>query len=175
MPTWLKVLIVVGGILVLLVVAAAVGLFYVARTYGPGIIEAGKHSMEEGREYGRRADNEGCLNEAVARQARADGFTAMIKINVFMRACLEASRPTPGFCDGVPGRTEIMKGARWQMDQCKRFGLKPESQCGQLFQQVQMYCERRAAEGAGPAPDGQENAPPPPDDPPSPPAPPPSR
>ena len=143
MPTWLKVVLIVGGLLVVLGIAAAAGLFFVARKYGPGLIEAGKHSIDEGREYGRRTDNEGCLNEAVARHSRADGFGAIIGTNLFLRTCLEASRPTPHFCDDVPAPTEFMKSARWQMDECKRYGLKPESQCGQLFQQVQQFCELR--------------------------------
>jgi hypothetical protein len=184
MPTWLKVLLIVGGLLFVLVVAAAVGLFYVARTYGPRLAEAGKHSMEEGREYGRRTDNEGCLNEAVARHARAEGFQELLKNTLFLTPCLEASKPTPHFCDDVPGRMEIMKGAQWQMDECKRYGLKPESQCGQLFQQVQQFCERRRAEGTGGAGAEEEDAdegddagtePPPPPAPPPTPAPAPSR
>src|SRR5829696_1264322 len=143
MPTWMKVLLVVGVLLVLLLVGGAVAVYFLARTYGPGLVEAGKQTYGEGVEYGRRTDNEGCLNEAVARQARAEGFTDMIKNNVFMRACLEASRPTPGFCDGVPRQTEFMKAVGWQAQQCKRYGLPPEKQCGQLFQQVQQFCELR--------------------------------
>src|SRR4051812_43024393 len=114
MPTWMKVLLIVGVLLVVLVVGAAVTIYFLARTYGPGLVEAGKQTYSEGVEYGRRTDNEGCLNEAVARQARADGFTDMVKNNVFMRACLEASRPTPGFCNDVPRRTEFMKSVGWQ-------------------------------------------------------------
>ena len=40
-----------------------------------------------------------------------------------------------------------MKSARWQLDECKRHGLAPESQCGQLFQQVQQFCEERGRNG----------------------------
>ena len=147
MPTWMKVLLVVGVLLVLLLVGVGVAAYFVARTYGPGLVEAGKQTYNEGVEYGRRSDNEGCLNEAVARHARAEGFTDMIKINVFMRACLEASRPTPGFCDDVPRQTEFMKAAGWQQRQCQRYGLSPEKQCGQLFQQVQQFCETRRRRG----------------------------
>src|SRR3954466_4206744 len=107
MPTWLKVVLVVVGLFVVLAVVGVVGLFYVAKKYGPGLMEAGKHSMDEGQEYGRRTDNEGCVNEAVARHARASGIGDMISNGIFMRACLEASRPTPGFCDGVPSRLEF--------------------------------------------------------------------
>jgi hypothetical protein len=166
MPTWLKVVLMVGGLLVVLVIAAAVGLFFVAKKYGPGLIEAGKHSFDEGREYGRRTDNEGCLNEAVARHARADGLGAVVGNNIFLRSCLDASRPTPGFCDDVPSRIEFMRAARWQLDECKRYGLKPESQCGQLFQQVQQFCEQRRLKGDNaytrPSPEGEAGDEPPP-------------
>jgi hypothetical protein len=157
MPTWMKVLLVVGGLVLVLLVAAVVAGFFVVRRYGPGLVEAGKQTFTEGAEYGQRTDNEGCLNEAAARQARIDGFTDMVKNSVFLRACLEASRPTPGFCDGVPRRGEFMKAIGWQAQQCQRFGLKPEQQCGQLFQQVQHFCETRAATGnanSGVAPGG---------------------
>jgi hypothetical protein len=167
----MKVLVVVGVLLVVLLVGGAVAVYFLARTYGPGLMEAGKQTYTEGVEYGRRTDNEGCLNEAVARQARADGITDMIKNNVFMRACLEASRPTPGFCDGVPRQTEFMKAVTWQSQQCQRYGLPPEKQCSQLFGQVQQFCEVRRERGENSnVPDSEVEVPTPP-----PPAPPPSR
>ena len=177
MPTWMKVLLIVGVLLVLLLVGVGVAAYFVARTYGPGLVEAGKQTYNEGVEYGRRTDNEGCLNEAVARQARAEGFTDMIKINVFMRACLEASRPSLGFCDDVPRQTEFMKAIAWQQRQCQHYGLPPEKQCGQLFGQVQQFCElrRQRSENANAGgTDGDTGLPAPPPPPPAP-APPPSR
>ena len=147
MPTWIKVVIVGAVLLVLLYVGGAVAVYFFARSYGPGLMEAGKQTYDEGVAYGRRTDNEGCLNEAVARQARGGGFGDMIKINLFMRACLEVSRPTPGFCDDVPRQTEFMKAVGWQQRQCQRYGLSVEKQCGQLFQQVQQFCELRRERG----------------------------
>ena len=162
MPTWMKVLLVVGVLLVLLVVGGAVAVFLLARTYGPGLVEAGKQTYSEGVEYGRRTDNEGCLNEAAARHARAEGFTDMVRNGIFMQVCLENSRPTPGFCDGVPGPLEVMKGVTWQHQQCKRFGLTPEQQCGQLFQGVQRFCEERGLRpGANANTGGVDTYPPP--------------
>jgi hypothetical protein len=170
----MKVLLIVGLLLVVLVVGGVVALFFLARTYGPGLVEAGKQTYTEGVEYGRRTDNEGCLNEAVARQAHADGFTAMVKNNVFMRACLEASRPTPGFCDEVPRRTEFMKSIGWQAQKCQHYGLPPEKQCSQLFAQVQQFCEMRP-EGGENSNAGRGTGFGPPVPPPPAPAPPPSR
>ena len=162
MPTWMKILLVVGGLLALLMVAAVVAGYFVVSRYGPGLVEAGKQTYEEGAEYGRRTDNEGCLNEAAARQARVDGFTAMVRNGVFMQVCLENSRPTPGFCDGVPRPLEVMKGVTWQHQQCKRFGLKIEQQCGQLFQGVQQFCEERSRRTGGATADANTDYPPPP-------------
>ena len=173
MPTWMKVLLILGVLLVVLVIGGAVAVYFLARTYGPGLLEAGKQTYGEGVEYGRRTDNEGCLNETVARQARAEGLTDLIKNNVFMRACLEASRPTPGFCDGVPGRIEFIKSAGWQQQQCQRYGLSPEQQCTQLFQQVQQFCEergRREENANAGARDADAPAPPPPPAPAAPPS-----
>lgn len=149
MPTWLKVVLIVGGLLLVLVLAAVGTLVYVAQKYGPGLVEAGKHSLEEGQAYGRTSDEQGCVDEAVARHKRAEGFTGMISTNLFMRSCLETSRPTPNFCDAVPKRMEFMKAARWQLAECKRYGLAPENQCGQLFQEVQQYCEQRGRYKSG--------------------------
>jgi len=143
MPTWLKVVLAVVGLLVVLVVAAAVVTFVVVRRYGPGLVEAGKQAVEEAHDYGRRTDNESCVNEAAARHSRTEGIGAMIKNGIFLRGCLEASRPTPGFCDAVPNRFEFVRIAQWQLEECRRYSLPPEKQCGQLFQQVQEFCEHR--------------------------------
>ena len=176
MPTWMKVLLIIGGLLVVLAVVVGVAGYIFVRRYGPGLLEAGKQTIADAQEYGRRTDNEGCLNEAVSRQAHAQGFTEIVKNGIFVRACLEASRPTPGFCDGVPGRLEFMKSARWQLDQCARYGLKQEQQCGQLFQQVQQFCEMRGMRGnmnagGGTVDDGAPPPPPPAPNAPRPPAP----
>ncbi len=143
MPTWVKVVLVIVAAVAVLGIAAAVAGFFVARRYGPELIGENKQAMTEGQEYGRRTDDVGCLNEAVARQARVTGFRDMLKNNFFTRSCLEVARPTPGFCEGVPRRLEFMKSVGWQAQQCKRYGLGPETQCSQFFQQIQQFCEER--------------------------------
>src|SRR3712207_1104897 len=119
MPTWLKVVLIVGGLLLVVVVLAVVGFVYVAQKYGPGLVAAGKQSVEEGRAYGRATDEQGCVDESVARHKRAEGFAGIINTSIFMNSCLEVSRPTPNFCDAVPRRIDFMKAARWQLDECK--------------------------------------------------------
>ena len=141
MPTWLKVLLIVGGMFVVLVIAVTVAGVYLGSKYLPRFTKAVEQASNEGKEYGHRTDNEGCLNEAVARHARADGIGDLFNNILFLNTCLVASRPTPGFCDNVPRQLEFSRSVQWQLDQCKRYGLSPEKQCGQLFQQVQQFCE----------------------------------
>ena len=143
MPTWAKVLIIVG-VLLLLLALGAVGLgVYLWREHGRGFVEATQKHGNEGRDYGRHTDSQGCLAESLARHARAEAFGEIVGVNAFLRMCLEAGRPTPGFCEGVPRQLEFMKSAEWQQKQCEKHGLSPAKQCGQLFGQVQKYCEAR--------------------------------
>ena len=141
MRTALKVILIIGVCLVLLVVAGVgVGIYW-WKHHSQEFIAAGKQAMDEGREFGRHTDNDGCLAEGVARTKRESGFSAAIAHNLFLRACLDASRPTPGFCTGVPPRNEIIKGATWVAERCRETGLAADSYCSQMFQQVQQFCD----------------------------------
>ena len=150
MPRWAKVLLIVGIVFVLLI-AVLVGLgVYLWKQNGPQFIESARKAATEGREFGRERDNQACLMEAISRHKRSEGFGDLISTNLFLRGCLDASRPSPGFCDAVPGQTEFIKSAQWQREQCTKHGLTMEKQCGQLFTQVQQYCEARPEQPAPP-------------------------
>src|SRR5687767_5352597 len=137
MPTWVKVLLIVVGLLVVLSLAAAGLGIYLWQQHGRGFVESAQKTGAEGEEYGKHTDSQGCLDESLARHTRAQGFGEIIGTNVFLRACLDASRPAPGFCDDVPRQLEFIKSAQWQQERCQKHGLSPEKQCGQLFSQVQ--------------------------------------
>ena len=143
MATWVKALLIVGLVLALLC-AGAVGLgVYLWRQHGRGFMESSERKHREGREYGERTDNQGCVDESVTRHRRAEGLGELIQVNIFLRACLDASAPSPGFCDGVPLQIEFIKSAQWTQGECQRHGLAQEQQCGQLFSQVQQFCATR--------------------------------
>ena len=143
MPTWVKILLIVAGLLVVLSLAAAGLGVYLWREHGRGFVESAQKTVDEGREYGKHTDSKGCLDEGLARHTRAQGFGEIIGTNVFLRSCLDAARPAPGFCDAVPRQLEFIRSAQWQQQQCQKHGLTMEKQCGQLFSQVQKYCEVR--------------------------------
>jgi hypothetical protein len=142
MPGWLKALLAVAIILVLLVVGVVVGGVVWWSRNKDKLVNRAKEVVTEGRDFGRSTDNQGCVDESISRYKREPGFTAVISNSIFTRACLEASRPTPGFCSDVPKATEFMKSAEWRASQCRRVDLASDSYCQQLFQPVQEFCER---------------------------------
>jgi hypothetical protein len=60
-----------------------------------------------------------------------------------MQSCLQASKPTPGFCDSVPKETEFIKSGQWQLAQCENVGLGSDQYCRQLFQSVERFCDKQ--------------------------------
>jgi hypothetical protein len=145
MPTWLKVVLIVGVVIVVLIAGVAGLGVYVWKKHGPALVETGKQGMEEGRAFGEGTDNQGCVDEGVARERKAVGFGELMKSGIFLRSCLDASRPTPNFCDGVPGALQFVKTAEWRKAQCDKYGFGQDQQCQQLFQQVQQFCEQQRA------------------------------
>ena len=140
MPTWAKVLIIVGLVIVLGVIAVIAGGAYWWSRNKDSIIARGKTEITEGKELGRTTDNQGCVDQSLLRYKKEPGFTSVIATTIFMRSCLDVSRPTPGFCDDVPKQTEFTKSAQWRLAQCDTAGLKSDTYCQQLIGQVQEFC-----------------------------------
>jgi len=151
MPGWAKALIIAGVLLVVLVVGVvAGGIFWWSRNKD-SLIARGKAVVTEGQDAGRKSDNQGCVDQSISRYKRGPGFTSSIETSIFMQTCLQASRPTPGFCDEVPKQTEFMKTAQWRLEQCRQVELSSDQYCQNLFTPVQHFCERRSS---GPKEDG---------------------
>src|SRR5437588_3573136 len=141
MPGWLKALLIVAIIVVVLIVGVVgAGVFWWMRNKD-ALMARAKEVVTEAKDYGRKTDNQGCVDESISRYKREPGFSSAISDSIFMRTCLDASKTTPGFCNDVPTKTEFMKSAQWRRDQCSRVDLSKDSYCQQLFQPVQDYCE----------------------------------
>ncbi len=142
MPGWLKALLIVLVIGILLVIGVVgAGVFWWMRNKD-ALVGRAKEVVAEGRDFGKTADNQGCVDESISRYKKEPGFGNAISTSIFMRTCLDASRPTTGFCDNVPKATEFMKSAEWRRDQCKRINLAGDNYCQQLFQPMQEFCEK---------------------------------
>jgi ABC-type lipoprotein release transport system permease subunit len=142
MPGWAKALIIIGVMAVLLVVGAVVaGAFWWSRNKDT-LIARGKAVITEAQDAGHKTDNQGCVDQSISRYKAVPGFTSAISTGIFMQTCLDVSRPTSGFCDGVPRETEFMKSGQWRIAQCEKVDLSSDQYCQQLFAPVQRFCEK---------------------------------
>lgn len=148
MSTTVKILLVLAACFLLSIVVIVGGAAYWWSQHSQEYLDAGKRSFEEGAAFGRTTDNQGCVSEAISRHKANPGFKDAIANNIFLRSCLNKSRPTSGFCEAIPKRTEFIKSAQWQKQQCSDAGLS-DSYCPQLFSQVQQYCEEGATKTEG--------------------------
>lgn len=143
MPRWAKALIIAGVLIVLLVIGVIGAGVYWWSNNKDALMAKAKALVEDGQDAGRQTDNQGCVDQAVARYKRDPGFTNGISSGIFMESCLRVSRPTAGFCDGVPRETEFIKSANWQQAECERVGLSSDQYCRQLFQGVERFCGKQ--------------------------------
>jgi hypothetical protein len=145
-----KMLIILGiGVLgFVVVIAVLVGLaFYVSSN-----LESDKDFQREsqakeveGRELGKTTDQQGCMREGLTRAKTMSTFEFKRgQINsAFVRACLESSRPAPGFCEGIPQRSLTAPSADydWITEQCDKIGLDHvKTGCIAVFQTRIQFC-----------------------------------
>jgi hypothetical protein len=141
------IMIALGGIVVLGILAAGGG-YYWWQTEGVKLRDDGQAAIAEAAEFGPTTDNHGCLNESLERYMQCgDGFSCAVVTNLYLDRCLEESSPAEGFCDGVPASDSITDSVTWRLAQCEQHGLTG-SNCGNLFSQVQSFCEPPAPEPA---------------------------
>ena len=142
MPGWAKTVIIVTVILVLLVTGAiAGGVYWLARSKD-ALTARSKAITTEGTDFGHRTDSQGCVDESVSRYKKAPGFGSSISTSIFMTACLDASRPTRGFCAEVPNQRNFSRSPEWRIEQCRHFDLASDKYCAEFFGPVQQFCER---------------------------------
>lgn len=129
---------VIGGLFLLGIIAVG-GFFY--WVYQNSARQSAIRRINEFEEFGAKTDNQGCLEEALARYKRDRSFSDPLAPESFVTYCLKASRPSPGFCDGVPP-DETSEGYNWDVKRCNDAGFNcyPE-----LFHAVRKFCHNSAA------------------------------
>lgn len=113
--------------------------------HGKDLVQAGARQFEQGAAFGQDTDESGCLEAAISRYKGARGLSGSLAAGVFVRGCWRTSRPTAGFCDGVPKPLDVLRGTRWQRDQVRKAGID-ERFGGQIFSQLRAYCDSKPAE-----------------------------
>ena len=142
--TWAIVLSIIGGLFLLGLIAVAGVVYWVYQSKDRWIqsVEQIGKDAQDAKEIGAKTDNEGCLKEALARHKRDNSLTGQISTHGFLVACLEASKPSQGFCDGVPQPDEEMQSADWTLKKCSDLGLQNDQTCYVILIPVQAYCHR---------------------------------
>jgi hypothetical protein len=132
------------GVLALGAVIVLVGGYfamnYLERTLGESV----KGYEVEGREFGKTADQQGCMTEAMKRSKNVGlvDFSGAIALSTFADACLENSRATPNFCDGVPSFWS-MKESEWGADLCRKASIDPEkTACVHVTKRKHQFCSK---------------------------------
>jgi len=147
MPGWAKALIATLCVVVALVIGAVVvGIVYVA-SHKDAWKAQGREVVAQGKSFGANSDNQGCLDESIARYKSTEAHLNAISTNLFMQSCLESSRPTPGFCDKVPVG-DMMKLVEWRHAQCRHYDLAGDLSCNNyLFIPAVMFCGEQKRKG----------------------------
>ena len=119
-----------GVVVLLVVVLMVVGGVWFSRNS-----EKFQEGARDGARFGLVRDEAACFDEGKRRAAEASTVTDAFRVGPFVRACLEYSQPTEGFCDDVPPATSIGRTAAWQQQRCGDDG-----NCRNVLQVVQTYC-----------------------------------
>lgn len=144
MPGWLKgILIALGLVAVLIVAGLVTGYVWISRHAGE-MKQASAAAGADGRTFGATTDNAGCLKSASER-AKSDTssmITRAIAIGEYVGKCLEASRPTPNFCEGIPAFDPLHSRGTWMTQRCETYAIDVRY-CTLAMQRVQFFCHPR--------------------------------
>jgi hypothetical protein len=139
--TWAIVLSIIGGLFLLSIIAVG-GIVYWVYQNKDKWTQSFEQVEKESKDFGAKTDNEGCLKEALSRHKNDKSITGQISTTIFLGTCLQKSAPSPGFCDGIPAKGEIIKSNNWKLKKCSDAGLQNDQGCQQILDAVQEYCRR---------------------------------
>ena len=136
-----KILLIVAGILVGLSVICVGGfVIFAYMTVDPAAIEK---VMNEGKEFGKTTDNLGCQTKAVSmiKTLSDTDIRGTVNTQYFFDSCLETSRSTPNFCDGMADPyKDIFNKHQGKDAECEKLGLKGSIPCRQVIEKKLDYC-----------------------------------
>ena len=141
LPWWAGLLI-IFGVLVLIGLAAVGGFVWWIAANKDRLLAEGKESIEEAQRYAASHEQKECVDEGLARANRCGGLMCETNASVFTTACIREAEISPGFCDEVPERTEIIAMSRWAIAECKRRGKGNVQRCQRLMQGVAEACHQ---------------------------------
>jgi hypothetical protein len=142
MPKWLKIVLGVGGALVLTCGLLVSGAAYWFNAHRGELKEKGEQVKADAQAFASTTDQAGCVKEVLARLKKTSGFMDEVQHRVFLSECLRQAADSKGFCDDVPARGEVLQTALWANSRCSDYD-GPKEPCGRMMQEVVQFCARR--------------------------------
>jgi hypothetical protein len=140
MPSWLKVVLIVGASGVLLLALAIGGVAWWIYAKRGEFKEQGTAAMAEGKEYGAGKSSQACIDGSLTRLAHTSGIMQQAFLGIFLKSCLKSAPRDPALCDGVPTTGEIFRSATWRNDICAAHGHSGDEACARLLGNIQEVC-----------------------------------
>ncbi len=120
------------------------GGYYLWRTYAGPMVAETKIAMDEATAFAPTTDNSGCVTESGLRYKSENEVIGGMKSMMFLSVCLKGSKPTPGFCDGVPAPRDMAKTQPWQKEQCGKVDAT-NMRCPMVLGAIQQHCHPNTA------------------------------
>lgn len=136
-----KIVLIIAGILAVISILCVGGVFFIG--YFVVDNKGVEKSMNDGTEFGKTTDNLGCQTKVVSMIRSLDGINIneTLKMQYYFTACLEASRPTPNFCDGVANPfADIFNDDKSKDAECTKLGLEGSITCRQVIEEKLDFC-----------------------------------
>ena len=140
MPKWLKVVLVVLGVVVLLCGLSSAGAWWWFNQNKDKLKGMGDRAKAEGAAFAYEHDAEECVDEGLRRLSERSGIVDQAEHKLFLKACLEKAKRSEAFCGGVPPRGELVQSATWAVERCVAKGRAEDQDCGRLMQAVAEAC-----------------------------------
>ncbi len=135
-----KIVLIAAMVLVLLGIGLFAGFVIFLKFTQPGrTMDQRLTAIEnEGTEFGKTTDQQGCIKEGVARGKKITDITSQVGNRDFVKGCLRSSQTSPGFCDNVPSIMGKMF-TDWEAQQCEKI-RSPTVACQDVMKEVILYC-----------------------------------
>ncbi len=142
MPKWLKVVLVILGVMLLTCSLFGAGVYWWFGENKDRLKGVSERAKKEGAAFAFNSTDEGCLDEALRRLTARSSIIDQAEHKIFLKACLEKVEHSASFCEGVPPRSEIMAFAQWSVERCAAKGKPGNQECSRMMQSVQEACQR---------------------------------
>jgi hypothetical protein len=135
MPSWLKIVLAIMAFIAALAIAGG----FLAYHWAMRNKDQFMAMRRDGIEFGRGKEATQCIDAALA---KLDGsLMSTVKARTFVSGCLSTATASATLCADVPPPIEIMRSAKWSLEQCRAHPTVDQRGCTQVFQEVEQYCQ----------------------------------